>query len=71
MTELTAIHDNRSFQLSVIPGNFPAVEADLIARGYDGKSYIGESKGTGKQRVRTCLFLRRADDGAFVNALGR
>lgn len=66
----TTQHD-RVFDLSIIPGDFPAVRADLIARGFDGNSYLGESKGTGRQHPRHGLFYRRAADGVFVNALGR
>lgn len=68
---LQTVHDKRTFELTPIPGSFPAAEAHLIARGFDGRSYIGESAGTGRQHPRTALFYRRASDGAFVNALER
>jgi hypothetical protein len=67
---MQTVHDKRTFELTVIPSDFPAVEADLIRRGFDGRSYVGESEGTGRQHVRVALFYRQAADGAFVNALG-
>jgi hypothetical protein len=45
------------------------LQANLIARGFDGKYYLGESIPTGRQIKRTSLFLRNATDGQFVYAL--
>ena len=45
------------------------VKADLIARGFDGKYYLGESVPTGRQAKRTSLFVRSATTGEFDYAL--
>jgi hypothetical protein len=45
------------------------LQQDLIARGFDGKHYLGESIPAGRQAKRTALFLRNAATGEFVSAL--
>lgn len=45
------------------------VQADLIARGFDGKYYMGESVPTGRQVKRTALFVRSAATGQFDYAI--
>ena len=45
------------------------VKADLIARGFDGNYYMGESVPTGRQAKRTALFVRSATTGQFDFAI--
>ena len=45
------------------------VKADLIARGFDGNYYMGESVPTGRQAKRTALFVRSATTGEFDYAV--
>ena len=45
------------------------VKADLIARGFDGNYYMGESVSTGRQAKRTALFVRSATTGQFDFAI--
>ena len=47
----------------------PLVQADLIARGFDGTYYLGESVPVGRQVKRTALFVRNATTGQFDYAI--
>jgi hypothetical protein len=44
------------------------VQRDLMARGFDGKYYMGESTPAGRQKQRTALFVRNAN-GGFQSAI--
>jgi hypothetical protein len=45
------------------------VQQSLIARGFDGKYYMGESVPSGRQKARTMLFVRNATTGEFDYAM--
>ena len=45
------------------------VSQSLIARGFDGAYYMGESIPSGRQKARTALFVRNAATGEFVYAM--
>ena len=64
---MEATYKNRVFQMTEQEEQTPALFAQLLINGFDGKVYIGVSQPTGKQRVaKQHMFYRRAKNGEFV-----
>lgn len=64
---MTVAIDGRTYEITRIKKDHPHLFADMIARGWDGYTYMGESKPTGRQRRSyAAMFHRSAKTGEFV-----
>lgn len=66
-TETMITKGNRTWIMKPDERTFPAVAAELVARGYDPVYYFGTSEPQGRQRIRKHAIARRVTaTGQFI-----
>ena len=66
---MSTTHEGRIYNLTEDARDLKSLRADLIARGYDGSTWFGESKPVGRQRVTFHGMFYRKPSGEFVKVL--
>jgi len=65
----TTTKDGRTFELAQDARDLPSLRAHLIAQGFDGTTWIGESQPIGRQRGVVHALFNRTPAGAFVEGM--
>lgn len=62
---MSTTHEGRTYNLTEDTRNLPHHRADIIARGFDGTTWFGESKPVGRQRITCYGMFYRTPSGEF------